>query len=279
MQQGVLLELVQESDMMEMQTFFSCDPELYGMLYSPEAESRGAILVVHPFAEEKKSSQRILVNICKSLVREGFHVLMFDLGGCGDSEGDMARATVTGWVNDIAGASDFLRKRSGHADISIVGLRLGAYLAAVYSGRDNCLYKMVLIEPVWAAAAYFRKAIRDKQIKELFTGGSVASKRNDLLDTLSEGGTVDFNGYPISGVLYSEMNEYDTREPMEGLLASGLDVSVISVSQNSRGGKDDNRLERYPNVTNDLIVMDPFWTQIEEPDHKSLIGLVNKIFA
>lgn len=184
---------------MESQHFISSNHDLFGMLYKPKNPSGKAVLIVHPFEEEKKSSQRVLVNIAQTLCESGCSVLLFDLSGVGDSGGRMVDVTFDNWMNDISAALDFLVSVSNVAHVDVVGLRFGAYLVSLYRQISNQANgKTILIEPVFKPLEYFKKSMRDKLVKEVFTTGSISVKRDDLISILQNGGQIDFNGYQIS---------------------------------------------------------------------------------
>ena len=99
---------------MEKQVFFKSNGfNLFSVFYEPESFSsslsRKAYIICHPFAEEKKSSHRILVELAHALVKKGFFVLLFDLRGCGDSEGDDSDITISAWQQDIKNAISYLK--------------------------------------------------------------------------------------------------------------------------------------------------------------------------
>ncbi|MDQ3815552.1 MAG: hypothetical protein M3347_16675, partial [Armatimonadota bacterium] len=55
-------------------------PPLYVMAHRAE-NARGVVVLVPPFAEEKKAAQRALVETARDLADAGFDVLRFDFRG------------------------------------------------------------------------------------------------------------------------------------------------------------------------------------------------------
>lgn len=264
---------------MEKQHFFSDRPTLYGMLYIPDSIPLGATLIVHPFCEEKKSAQRVLADVAQTLAAKREYVLLFDLRGCGDSEGDMSDADLTDWIEDIQKAAGFLKAQSGCKEISMIGLRLGAYLTSLYVPRAPAVKRIVLLEPVFRASDDFRKMLRDKQMKELLTRGRIASKRDELIANLSNGQVVDFNGYPITGKMYLQMVEYDRGEPMESLFSNTAPIYVVPIHSFDKQDKKYNVLKAYPHIRSLPLKLAPFWTQIEKIDDSPLLMLMAKIYS
>ena len=94
-----------------------------------QAPVRGALLYLHPFAEEMNRSRRMAALQARELARKGWYVLQLDLSGCGDSEGDFGEATWEAWLHDAATAHAWLEQKTGYRPWAW-GLRAGARLAA-----------------------------------------------------------------------------------------------------------------------------------------------------
>ena len=73
------------------------------VLHSPPSDTnvRGAIICIAPFADELNCSCDILASQAREFARQGYEVLIPDVTGCGDSEGDFEGATWTLWLDDI----------------------------------------------------------------------------------------------------------------------------------------------------------------------------------
>ncbi|WP_229425321.1 hypothetical protein [Massilia sp. Se16.2.3] len=63
------------------------------LYHAPIGECRGALVYVHPFAEEMNRSRRMAALQARALAARGIGVLQLDLHGCGDSVGDFGDAT------------------------------------------------------------------------------------------------------------------------------------------------------------------------------------------
>jgi pimeloyl-ACP methyl ester carboxylesterase len=92
--------------------------------------------------------------LASTLVREGFHVLRFDWSGTGDSWGETADGTLETWLEDVAIAAQELRDASAASSVSIVGMRLGATLAALACAEGLAVDRLVLWEPVVSGPRY-----------------------------------------------------------------------------------------------------------------------------
>ncbi|MBN9422686.1 MAG: alpha/beta hydrolase, partial [Candidatus Accumulibacter sp.] len=103
----------------------------YCLFHRPATEgaARGALVYVHPFAEEMNKSRRMAAVQARALAAAGYAVLQIDLHGCGDSSGDFADASWAGWLDDVELACAWLRARCA-APLWLWGLRSGCLLAA-----------------------------------------------------------------------------------------------------------------------------------------------------
>src|SRR5690349_16288563 len=81
--------------------------------HAPPGACRGALLYVHPLAEEMNKSRRTAALLARALAAEGWLVLLPDLDGCGDSEGDFGATSWMRWLDDVTFALDWLAQESG----------------------------------------------------------------------------------------------------------------------------------------------------------------------
>lgn len=105
---------------------------LFGWYHPSPGVPRAAVVICPPIGDDYVRAHRTLRHLAEALVREGFAVLRFDFHGTGDSPADeRAPGRVDAWLADVVLAADEARTRSGAAAVALVGLRLGATLAAV----------------------------------------------------------------------------------------------------------------------------------------------------
>ena len=99
----------------------------------------------HPFAEEKLWSHRVFVNFARELVKIGYTVLRFDYMGHGDSDGKFEESSIETRVSDIKCALQLLREKiNDKSKINLLGLRLGATLAAIVAEAAENINRLIL---------------------------------------------------------------------------------------------------------------------------------------
>jgi pimeloyl-ACP methyl ester carboxylesterase len=110
-----------------------------------------AALICHPWGDEQVHAYRTLRQLAARLSQEGFHVLRFDYYGTGDSAGSTGDNDVAGSRRDVETAMAELGDMTGLEKLTLVGLRLGACLAADVSARRAAkVDALVLWDPLTA---------------------------------------------------------------------------------------------------------------------------------
>lgn len=165
-------------------------------------QCKGAILLVAPFGEEMNKSRRMLALQAYALTRQGFAVLLMDLYGCGDSDGELRDASWNGWKADLTQACAWLSART-QAPLSLLGVRLGALLALDFL-RDQSypLRQIVLWQPVLNGQQFLTQFFRLRLAGEMMAGvNSPSGGTNAIRQALSQGEIVEIAGYEISAQL------------------------------------------------------------------------------
>ncbi len=132
------------------------------MHLSSRLQTRSAAVVLcNPFGEEAARAHRAYRVMARKLQDAGYAAMRFDYAGTGDSSGDIDDFGIDAWIQDIEAAADALRAESGVSRIVLVGLRLGATLAALCAQRGRLRAAHVLLwDPVVDGAEYLRELRR-----------------------------------------------------------------------------------------------------------------------
>jgi exosortase A-associated hydrolase 2 len=170
------------------------------ILYSPDAAvaRRGAILYVHPFAEEMNRSRRMAALQARALANAGWTVLQMDLFGCGDSEGDFGEADWQQWVTDVVGAAAWLKERSGHMP-SLWGLRVGCLLACEAVMKIEPTPNLLLWQPVSSGKQSLQQFLRLKVTSEILGDAKVDRiSTQQMRERLGRGEALEIAGYSLA---------------------------------------------------------------------------------
>jgi len=185
----------------------SAPGERYCLYHAAAGTCRGALVYVHPFAEEMNKSRRMAALQARALAAAGFAVLQIDLHGCGDSDGDIGEARWEQWHADLAAARAWLQERSGQA-AGLWGLRLGALLALDHARRHS-LPQLVLWQPVLQGAAFLTQFLRLKVASGMLDEDAPAAGTRELRDVLASGRTIEVAGYQLAPELAGAIDALD----------------------------------------------------------------------
>ncbi|MEA2856846.1 MAG: hypothetical protein QOH98_1167 [Methylobacteriaceae bacterium] len=134
------------------------------------------------------------------LAAAGLPVLRFDYHGTGDSLGcDRDPHRVEAWCNSIHAAARFMREQAGIESISLVGIRLGAMLAALCAAEIG-VERVVLLAPVMSGRSY---------IREMQARSNMLASMWRLSDASSRGGEIASDGFIITTETAADVSRID----------------------------------------------------------------------
>ncbi len=146
-----------------MKHFFFGKPEsqLFGVHHRPRGIAKKptrAVLICPPIGQEYIRTHWCLRLMANQLCRNGAHVLRMDYSGMGDSAGCLQdMRSLERWTEDLLTGIERLKELSGAGTVMLVGLRMGAMLAAQAAGRSNDVNSLVLWEPVEDGESYLKE--------------------------------------------------------------------------------------------------------------------------
>ena len=177
-----------------------------------DAQVRGAVVYIPPFAEEMNKSRRMAALQSRALSDAGWHVLQFDLFGSGDSEGDFGDASWDIWLDDLIAATAWLHKETGCRPL-LWGLRSGCLLAAQAATRlaqgPNLVSGFLFWQPVISGRLFLQQFLRVERARLLLGKGAAASGP----ETGGPGEALEVAGYGLSPGLRLGLDSADLRPP------------------------------------------------------------------
>jgi exosortase A-associated hydrolase 2 len=241
---------------------------------SPPAASDTAVLFVPPFGEEMNKSRRMVARLARSLANAGMTVLIPDLYGTGDSEGDFGEASWGIWCDDLAACAGFLT--GGRPEGLVVwAMRTGALLAAAMldSGRIQAS-RLLLWQPILNGDSFVNQLLRLRLAASLQEEGR-RSTAAELRDRLMNEGALQVAGYCLSKELLlplgrARLEEMVSRPPggvlwleLGGILGRGLGPSSQRLIEHWRS--------QGMAVRADVVEGPPFWATQEIAEVPALL--------
>lgn len=187
------------------------------------AKAKGAILYIHPFAEEMNKARRMAAMQSRALATAGYDVLQLDLLGCGDSSGDFSDATWLAWRADVLEGCRWLRAHS-EAPLCLWGLRAGCLLAVEVSEELTEPADLIFWQPVISGRLHWQQFMRLKIAGELASGQSKGIGEQ-LRRQLANGKNVEIAGYVISPKLVEGLENSELVPPL-GRRVAWFDLST-----------------------------------------------------
>jgi exosortase A-associated hydrolase 2 len=248
---------------------------LFCLLFSPPegVPAAGAVVHVPAFAEEMNKSRRAVANAARAMANRGWHVLLFDPHGTGDSTGDFGDASWSGWLEDLYAAVAWLRERAGCMPV-LWGLRTGCLL--INDALANIeAQQLIFWQPALSGEAALTQFLRLRTFGAI--GDTVRPKESakDLLETLRRGEAVEVAGYMLAPALALPLQEtpFEVRR-YAGKRITWLEVSAIDPPDFSPASK--TRVEALraagAQLTSAAVAGVPFWTTQEIDEGSTLVA-------
>ena len=242
------------------------------LLHRPVGTSiHGAVVFVHPFAEEMNKSRRMAALQSRALADAGFAVLQIDLLGCGDSSGDFGDAAWQDWVADVVEASLWLRQQYS-APLWLWGLRAGCLLAVEAARRIDQPCHFLFWQAPGAGKQLLQHFLRLKMIGDMLDGKS-KGVMDGLRQQLASGLDIEIAGYCIASALAAGLEAATLTPPrhpsrVEWIeLAAREDATLSPASERSVTTWRDAGFKVNPKIA----VGPAFWQTTEIEDAPALL--------
>jgi exosortase A-associated hydrolase 2 len=214
------------------------------------------------------------------LAGRGVGVLLLDLFGTGDSEGEFRDATWEGWIGDIKAALSWLSAQ-GSARNGLWGVRLGGLLAMAAACGSTGMEQAILWNPVTSGRLMLKQFLRI----HLAANMEGAEKRQDAKmprARILSGETVEVAGYALTPALARslEMAELAAFPPSPSVtvdwfeLVADADLAPPPAACSTVR----NWQQRGSRTSLRTFVGEPFWSLQEINVASSLIEATSALF-
>jgi len=217
----------------------------------------------HPLGEEKLWAHRVFVSFARDLAAAGFAVLRFDFRGEGDSDRQFEKADLETRIQDTCLAVDTVRELNPSIkEIALVGLRLGASVAAATAARRSDISRLVLWEPVVDGAAYMQTVLRANLMFQMALHRKVVESRETLVARLTKGETVNVEGYELAEPLFRQVSQFRLADVLPGF-AGATFIAQINQGETPLKPELAELAETNARCRVEPIQEEPFWREIK----------------
>lgn len=178
--------------------------QLFGWLHPAVGAPRdAAVLICNPFGYEAICAYRSLRAFADVAAAAGMTAMRFDYSGTGDSEdADSNDDQLERWIEDVVAAVAELQRRSGARRVVLLGLRLGALLAALAARRSEAVQGLIAVAP----AVNGRRHLRELRTFQAALGDT----RKDAKSQDNEGdGSLEVSGFCLSAATVAHLGTID----------------------------------------------------------------------
>jgi len=238
---------------------------IFALLYMPKVAKQGVVFVP-PFAEEMNKCRRQITQTADALVEKGCAVLVVDLFGTGDSEGDFAEARWEIWKSDVITALNWMESEVPAVE-SIVAMRLGCALAAEsLADTGKSVLNTVFWQPVVSGRQFMTQFLR-MQVAASMMESSTQVTVEALKAQLETGTSLEIAGYELTPELWLSVEDVDLLTSLNRRLG---ELHIVEVGRTLNDGLSVNgeRLmtaarEKNIPVTGRRVPGDPIWAATE----------------
>lgn len=184
--------------------YFPCDDEtIFAWLHTANVRRSSnafGIVLCPPIGSEYMRSYRTVRHIADALAKKGHTVLRIDYQGTGNSSGHETDANrVSMWCSSIKSALDLLKTDFQCQHLGLVGMRVGANLAAIVS----CEYPIDSLT-MWAPIKKVNQYAREMQALSLVG-------REDHPPTPKSNGDLEVAGYLLQKQVVEDLIQHDLK--------------------------------------------------------------------
>ncbi len=252
---------------------------LFCLFYHPIHNScpSQSIVMVPPFAEEMNKTRKAFTYFAQNCCKKNIGVLLVDLVGTGESDGEFGEATWETWKANVLEVYSWLIN-NGSSLISALGLRLGALLIIdAFSTSKYELDKIILWQPVVTANVFLKQLLRINLAANLFANSSNNVDKSLPNEMFASNERIEVAGYELSKQLYAAMQQLSLKSLDSPLCKQiiWLETSInVDLQISPAKHKILDNWSKQGNLnTNIYITQDaPFWSTQEIVIPKNLIN-------
>ncbi|MFD4932132.1 alpha/beta hydrolase [Peribacillus butanolivorans] len=132
------------------------DITLKGWYIPAEKNEKMTLIFGHGYLANREEPRAEALKLVKTLVSDGYNVLMFDFRAWGESEGKMCTLGLYEKY-DMQGAIDWVKQNKPESRIGLFGFSMGAATSLLVAAEENCVEVVVADSPFSDLKAYLNE--------------------------------------------------------------------------------------------------------------------------
>jgi exosortase A-associated hydrolase 2 len=241
---------------------------------APGTRVRGCVLVAPPFGDEMNKSRKLLADLGTDLARDGIGMLLVDLFGTGDSEGELKDADWARWKADLRSAAAWSAAQ-GCVVNGLMGIRLGCALAAETARELSGIDGTMLWQPVLQGTRLLDQFLR-LRVAAAMMENDRRETTADLRQRLASGETVEVAGYELTGRLAAQLDAVALQDHLGPHLG---DVGWLEVVRSAEADAPPAAAKvceatraAGARISLQTVVGEPFWSSVEIVTNAALLA-------
>jgi len=238
-------------------------------------KAHSGVVLVPPFAEEMNQSRRMLTLLAEALAASGYHAVLPDFYGTGESEGEFAEASWNGWLEQLDCCIANMQNDYGVNRYSLLGVRAGALLVADYLRKPGSKpEKLVLWQPVVDGAVYLKQFLRLRLAADMFAG-SQEENSHALMQMLTAGEVVEVAGYALTSAVADGLSSSSLKNIEPDSLPATYWIDLVANEGQlpllSHRNLADIWREANVMVQHQTTAGEPFWNSVGIVENRDLV--------
>lgn len=222
---------------------------------------RGTVFVALPFAEERKGTLPVCLGLARLLADRGIASLLLDWSGSGDSEGDFGTTPPAAFEADCEAALAWLDQTFPRVPRALLGVRAAAPLVCRVARNHPELIGLALWSPI-AGTDFLRQLMQRHMVNDMIAYGKARDTRAELESNLRAGGSVDMDGYTVSGAFYAWAQA-------QTLVGASVPTWLATGGHDEKAAAD--FASHVDGLTRSELRYPPFWNTVGHVDVSALV--------
>jgi len=198
---------------------------IFIQVYAPRrVVSRAVVIMIPPLLEEMNKSRRMFSLQAQRFAENGYVVVIPDLFGLGDSEGELSDATFGKWRADLSCLVAWIADEFAPEHVHLLALRSGALILELLDYRKLAIKSLTLWAPVTRGSRLVRDLFRQALIVARNRGDAQISSAA-LREKMERAGGIEVSGYRFSGELLGQFESAVLPEQPP----SGIDIDWFDI--------------------------------------------------